>query len=111
MTTKNFISKGVLPIMAFLLVGWLGSYFYMVDGQIIWFRFAMLFGILAGIPHMFLVVPRNLDIGGTAGMVVACVLIGGLIGIPIAAWKFVRAVGYLVGFPVNRVAQKIREER
>ncbi|MCD8337852.1 MAG: hypothetical protein LUD18_11425 [Lachnospiraceae bacterium] len=103
MTTKNFISKGVLPVMAFVLVGWLGSCFYMVDGQIIWLRFAMLFGVFAGIPHMFLVIPGNLDMGGTAGMVAACVLIGGLIGIPVAVWKFVCGIVYLIGFPACRL--------
>lgn len=87
----------------YMLVGWLGSYFYIVDGQMDWFRFAMIFGVLAGIPHMFLVIPRNLDIGGTAGMVVVCVLIGGLLGIPVAVWKLVRATVYLIGFPVNRI--------
>lgn len=58
MTVKNFICRGVLLMMAYVLVGWPGSYFYIVDGQMDWFRFVMLFGVLAGIPHMFLVINR-----------------------------------------------------
>lgn len=103
MRADKFITKGLMPMVGFVVVGWLGSYFYIVDGQMDWFRFAMLFGILAGIPHMFLVVPHNWDISGTVGMVAACVLIGGLIGIPVAVWKFIRAAVYLIGFPVSRL--------
>jgi len=111
MTGKDFIRKGVLPVAGFMLVGWLGSYFYIVDGQMDWFRFAMIFGILAGIPHMFVIIPGNLDLGGTAGMIGICILLGGLLGIPIAVWKFVRAVWYFFGFPVSRLYQIAVERR
>ena len=40
MTFKNFVCKGILVFAGLLLLGWLGKYIYMVDGEIDWFRFA-----------------------------------------------------------------------
>ncbi|MCD8150170.1 MAG: hypothetical protein LUE92_11580 [Clostridiales bacterium] len=100
MTLKNYIRKGVLVAVIFILIGWLGQYFYMVDGEVDWFRFALLYGILMGIPHMLVVVPLKWDISGMVGMMAFCVLIGGLFGCIIAAGLAVRAAFYLAGYPV-----------
>ena len=39
MTFKNFVCKGILVFAGLLLLGWIGKYIYMVDGEIDWFRF------------------------------------------------------------------------
>ena len=36
MTFKNFICKGVLVFTGLLLIGWLGQYIYIVNGEIDW---------------------------------------------------------------------------
>ena len=71
MTIKNFITKGILPILLIGIITWLGQYIFMVDGSIDWFRFMLVYG----------------------GFIVA-------IGIGI------RAVWYVIAFPVNRLIRK-----
>ena len=73
MTFKNFICKGVLVFTGLLLIGWLGQYIYMVNGEIDWFRFMLVYGVPVGIPHMFIIVPWQWDLSGILGMVALCV--------------------------------------
>lgn len=68
MTFKNFICKGVLVFTALLLIGWLGQYIYMVNGEIDWFRLMLVYGVPVGIPHMFIIVPWHWDLSGILGM-------------------------------------------
>ena len=69
MTFKNFICKGVLVFTALLLIGWLGQYIYMVNGEIDWFRLMLVYGVPVGIPYMFFIIPARWDLSGTIGMV------------------------------------------
>lgn len=57
MTFKNFICKGVLVFTGLLLIGWIGQYIYMVNGEIDWFRLMLVYGVPVGIPHMVIIVP------------------------------------------------------
>lgn len=41
MTIKNFITKGILPLLLIGVITWLGRYIFMVDGSIDWFRFML----------------------------------------------------------------------
>ena len=43
MTIKNFITKGILPILLIGIITWLGQYIFMVDGSIDWFRFMLVY--------------------------------------------------------------------
>lgn len=45
MTIKNFITKGILPILLIGIITWLGQYIFMVDGSIDWFRFMLVYGV------------------------------------------------------------------
>ena len=87
MTFKNFVCKGILVFAGLLLLGWIGKYIYMVDGEIDWFRFMLVYGVPVGIP----------------GMVALCVIVGGIFGCVIAAWLGIRAVWYMVGFPISKI--------
>ena len=49
MTTRKFIIKGVLPLILFGIITWLGQYIFMVDGSIDWFRFMLVYGVPVGI--------------------------------------------------------------
>lgn len=52
MTFKKFVCKGILVFAGLFLLGWIGKYIYMVDGEIDWFRFMLVYGVPVGIPHM-----------------------------------------------------------
>ena len=103
MTFKNFICKGVLVFTGLLLIGWLGQYIYMVNGEIDWFRLMLVYGVPVGIPHMFIIVPWHWDLSGILGMVALCVIVGGVFGCVIAAGLAVRAIWHIVGYPISRM--------
>ena len=87
MTLKNFVCKGILVFAGLLLLGWLGKYIYMP----------------VGIPHMFIIIPWHWDLSGILGMAALCVIVGGVFGCVIAAWLGIRAVWYMVGFPISKI--------
>lgn len=111
MTFKNFICKGVLVFTALLLIGWLGQYIYMVNGEIDWFRLMLVYGVPVGIPHMFIIVPWHWDLSGILGMVALCVIVGGVFGCVIAAGLAVRAIWYIVGYPISRMLASYNGKR
>lgn len=84
MTFKNFMYKGVLMITVLALIGWLGKYLYLVDGEIDWFRLMLVYGVPVGIPYMFFIIPWHWDLSGTIGMVALCAIIGAVFGFIIA---------------------------
>ena len=102
MTFKNFMCKGVLVFTGLLLIGWLGQYIYIVNGEIDWFRLMLVYGVPVGIPHMFIIVLWHWDLSGILGMVALCVIVGGVFGCVIAAGLAGRAIWYIVGYPISR---------
>lgn len=96
MTFKDFMYKGVLMIAVLALIGWLGKYLYLV------------YGVPVGIPHMFFMVPWHWDLSGIFGMMTLCVIVGSLFGSFIAIWLLVRAVGYVIGYPINYMIKSIK---
>lgn len=111
MTFKNFIYKGLLVIVGLALIGWLGKYLYMVDGEIDWFRLMLVYGVPVGIPHMFFIVPWHWDLSGILGMLALCVIIGSVFGSFIAVWLLVRAVGYVIGYPISQLIKIVKGEK
>lgn len=111
MTFKNFIYKGLLVIIGLALIGWLGKYLYMVDGEIDWFRLMLVYGVPVGIPHMFFIVPWHWDLSGILGMLALCVIIGSVFGSFIAVWLLVRAVGYVIGYPISQLIKIVKGEK
>lgn len=111
MTFKNFIYKGLLVIVGLALIGWLGKYLYMVDGEIDWFRLMLVYGVPVGIPHMFFIVPWHWDLSGILGMLALCVVIGSVFGSFIAVWLLVRAVGYVIGYPISQLIKTVKGEK
>lgn len=51
MTKRNFWTKGIGVLLIMALIGWVGSYFYIVEGQVDFFRLALTFGIPVGFPY------------------------------------------------------------
>ena len=108
MTFKNFMYKGVLMITVLALIGWLGKYLYLVDGEIDWFRLMLVYGVPVGIPYMFFIIPWHWDLSGILGMMALCVIVGSLFGSFIAIWLLVRAVGYVIGYLFSFLINKNR---
>ena len=108
MTFRNFMYKGVLVIAGLALIGWLGKYLYMVDGEIDWFRLMLVYGVPVGIPHMFFIVPWHWDLPGILGMMALCVIVGSLIGSFIAVLLLIRAVGYVIGYLFSFFVRKVK---
>ena len=104
----NNMRKGVLVVVALALIGWLGKYLYMVDGEIDWFRLMLVYGVPVGIPYMFFIIPWHWDLSGILGMMTLCVIVGSLIGSFIAVWLLVRAMGYVIGYPINYMIKSIK---
>ena len=87
MTFKNFMYKGVLMITVLVLIGWLGKYLYLVDGEIDWFRLMLVYGV-------------------PIGMVALCAAIGAVFGFIVTIGIGIRAVWYVIAFPVSRLIRK-----
>lgn len=111
MTFKNFVCKGLLVIVWLALIGWLGEYLYMVNGQIDWFRLMLVYGVPVGIPHMFFIVPWHCDLSGIVGMLALCVIVGSIFGSFIAVWMLIRAIVYVIGYPVSQLIRIVKGER
>ena len=106
MTFKNFMYKGVLMIAVLALIGWLGKYLYLVDGEIDWFRLMLVYGVPVGIPYMFFIIPARWDLSGTIGVVALCAIIGAVFGFIIAIGIAIRAVWYVIVFPISCLLRK-----
>ena len=102
----NNMRKGVLVVVALALIGWLGKYLYLVDGEMDWFRLMLVYGVPVGIPYMFFIIPARWDLSGTIGMVALCAIIGAVFGFIIAIGIAIRAVWYVIAFPISCLLRK-----
>ena len=97
----KLIKISILPVLGILLLAYFGKYIYMVDGQIDWFRFFLVFDIPFGIPYMLFVFP----IGGnpTTSVVILALnmIIGAVFGCLIAVFALIRAVVYFLWWSVE----------
>jgi hypothetical protein len=104
MTVKNFIFKGICPVLFIGILLYWGQFLYLKDGTIDWLMLALVVGVPVGIPHMFFVIPgSSRDMTGTMRLIAFCILIGGLTGSIHAVVLLVKACWYLIGFPVSRI--------
>ena len=104
----NNMRKGVLVVVALALIGWLGKYLYLIDGEIDWFRLMLVYGVPVGIPYMFIIIPARWDLSGILGMMALCVIVGSLIGSFIAVLLLIRAVGYVIGYLFSFFVRKVK---
>ena len=107
---KSFIKKGILPLLLLGTITWLGQYIFIVDGSIDWFRFMLVYGVPIGIPYMFIIIPSRWDLSGTVGMAAMCVIIGAVFGFIVEIGIAVRAVWYVITFPVSVLIRKGRSK-
>lgn len=107
----RLLKNSILPIMAILLIALLGQYIYIVDGQIDWFRFCMVFGVPFGLPYMLFVLPIGGSISRGIGILVLNAIIGALFGFVIAGIVFVKSVIYLIGHIIRKIGKAIRRKQ
>ena len=93
---KEFVKKVAVPVGGAVF---LAAVFYplcMENGQCDYLKLWMFVGIPYGIHRMFLWgIPKGFDIGGTMGVLVLNLLVGGVIGGIILTVRLVLAVLYL----------------
>ena len=88
----KLIKISILPVVGILLLAYLGKYIYIVDGQIDWLRFCLVFGIPFGIPYMLLVIPIGGNPTNSVVIMALNVIVGAVFGCLIAAFALMRAI-------------------
>ena len=88
----KLIKNSIIPIAAIMILAYLGHYIYMVDGQIDWLRFCLVFGIPFGVPYMLWVIPVGGNPATSVAILALNIVIGALFGCVIAAFALIRAV-------------------
>ena len=99
----KLIRNAIIPIAAIMILAYLGHYIYMVDGQIDWLRFCLVFGIPFGVPYMLWVIPIGGNPATSAAILALNVVIGALFGCVIAAFALIRAVVILFWWVIKTV--------
>lgn len=97
---RKFMKITIKPLVLFGLLFWLGKYFYMVDGEVDWFRAMIIFGLSFGIPYMFWLVPIKGSVSSMAVVWVLDIIVGSVFGIFIAGWVLLKAI---VNIPVSLI--------
>jgi hypothetical protein len=90
--------KSIFHIVVILMILFVGKNIFMVDGQLDWFRFCMVFGVPFGIPYMMIVVPVGKNAVDALPLLVLYAIIGAVFGCVIATVVLMKSIAYLVWF-------------
>jgi len=104
----KLMKNSIIPLAALFLIGLLGQYLYIVDGQIDWFRLCMVFGVPFGIPYILFVIPIGGSISRGVGILALNAIVGALFGSVIAVFAFVKAVVYLKWYLISSLARTVK---
>jgi hypothetical protein len=97
MTIKNFLKKVVLPVAAAWMLFSILAPVCTEQEVCDWRKLLLFAGIPFGIHKMFfLLVPSGFDIGGSIGVIMFNLLIGGVIGSVILIWRLFMAGIYFI---------------
>lgn len=97
MKKGDILTKVVFPLMAALISVALFYPLCVENGACDYLKLWMLAGIPFGVHRMFVwVIPKGFDLGGTIGMLVFNLLVGGVIGGFVLVWNVIRAGFYLL---------------
>lgn len=97
MKKVDFLTKVVFPLIAVIISVALFYPLCVENGACDYLKLWMLSGIPFGVHRMFVwVIPKGFDLGGTVGMLVFNLLVGGVIGGFVLVWNVIRAVFYLL---------------
>ena len=96
MRMSEFVKKVIAPVGAAVFLTAMFCPLCVEHGQCDYLKLWMFVGIPFGIHRMFLwIIPKGFDIGGTVGVLVFNMLIGGVIGGIILTGRLVLAAFYL----------------
>ena len=62
-------------------------------------------------PIYVFIIPWHWDLSGILGMMTLCVIVGSLIGSFIAVWLLVRAMAYIIGYPISYLVKRENDNR
>ena len=105
MMTEKFLKKVFLPLCGAALLAYILYPFCTEEGITNWPLLIWLMGVPFGISHMCMyVIPRSHPFTDSVGILFGNVLVGGVLGIFILAWKILRAVFYLICMIIQTIA-------
>lgn len=111
MRGKELMKQVVFPIVAVVVLIALFYPLSLDNGKCDYLKLWLLVGIPFGVHRMFFwIIPKGFDIGGTVGVIVFNLLIGGVIGGMVLIWRLFKAVFYLIKIIVSigiRVVKKM----
>lgn len=97
MKVSEFVKNVIVPVLTAVFLAALFRPLCMENGECDYLKLWFFMGIPFGIHRMFLwVLPKGFDIGGSMGVLVINVLIGGVIGGIVLVWRLAVAAVYLV---------------
>ncbi|EOS38926.1 hypothetical protein C808_02243 [Lachnospiraceae bacterium M18-1] len=97
MKISELVKYVIVPVLTAMFLAALFRPLCMENGEYDYLKLWWFMGIPFGIHRMFLwVVPKGYDIGGSIGVLVINVLIGGVIGGIVLVWRLAVATVYLV---------------
>lgn len=112
MRMSEFIKRVIVPIGA---AAFLAALFYPLcvdSGQCDYLKLWMFVGIPFGVQQMFLwIIPKSFDIGGTVGVFVFNLLIGGVIGGVILTGRLFLAGFYLAKIVVVSILRLVKVKK
>lgn len=110
MRMGEFLRKVIVPVGTAIFLAALFYPLCVENGVCDYLKLWILIGIPFGVHRMFVwVIPKGFDIGGTVGVLVMNLLIGGVIGGIILIWRLALSVFYLaqcVGTGIFRLTRK-----
>ncbi|MCB6414251.1 DUF6050 family protein [Faecalimonas umbilicata] len=99
MMVYKFTKRVIAPVVAAIFLAVLFYPLCVENGVCDYLKLWVLMGIPFGVHRMFAwVIPKGFDLGGTVGILVINLLVGGVIGGMILAWRLVMAAVYLVRY-------------
>ena len=102
----KLLKTSIAPIMALLILTYIGQHIFIVDGQIDWFRLCLVYGIPFGIPYMLFILPIGGDPASSVAILVINIIIGAVFGCVIAVFAAMRAVIYLIWWIIQHLFYK-----
>jgi len=97
MKVSEFVKYVIVPVLTTVFLAALFRPLCMENGECDYLKLWFFMGIPFGIHRMFLwVFPKGFDIGGSTGVFVINVLVGGVIGGTVLVWRLAVAAVYLV---------------
>lgn len=99
MKVKELVKQVIFPIVAVVILIVLFYPLCLDNGECDYLKLWILVGIPFGVHRMFFwLIPKGFDIGGTVGLLVFNLLIGGVIGSVVLIWHLFKAAFYLIKY-------------